>query len=284
MIYINKVISPVYGHQTYDDFVGRYQAMKNVELHDLGESEDPSKNLYGIQFGDTENKPCIFLVGSIHGTEWESAYWTLFFIEMITDPSKAPPTERKYFNYLRNKYSFYAIPITNPWGFENMERHNYNGVDANRDFNDLTQKETVIITDKFKELKPVLAIDNHSASIDYHSFGTNNSPCERLFFEFRKSLRLSLADNTVDFYPAGGFETSRPGTGREWFSNQESSRGLNTLSVLLEGFYSLRQHEFLEEKGTFGLTSLLLTCLYMDMYMTRGVQNPSNSDIDSLIN
>lgn len=283
MIKIEKLISPKYSHENYNTFTERYSDLEEVQINDLGKSEDPEKNIYGIRHGDLENKPCIFLVGSIHGSEWESAYWTLFFMEMIANPQKAPHTLREYFRYLKDKYSFYAVPVANPWGFENMSRTNYNGVDANRDYDDKSQKEIQIITEKFSEIKPVLFFDNHLANINYHSFGTANSTCERVFYEFKKSIRLILRDNTIDFYPLGGFESSAPGTGREWASKQDNIRGTKTISVLLEGFRSLEQESYLQEKATFGINALLIFCLYVDIYLTFGIQNPLNSDIDRFV-
>ena len=101
---------------SYDDFVAENLPVEGCAFHDLGESEWPGKNIYGISYGDLEEKPVVFIQGGLHGNEWSPPYYLVEFMKIIANP---PNNEMKpVIERLKKKFSFFLIPIANPWGFD----------------------------------------------------------------------------------------------------------------------------------------------------------------------
>src|SRR5690606_15400162 len=62
--------------------------------------------------------------------------------------------------FLRN-YTFYVFPILNPDGAKLYTRENANGVDLNRDAQNLSEKESQCLRRVFEELNPSLCLNLH---------------------------------------------------------------------------------------------------------------------------
>ena len=60
-----------------------------------------------------------------------------------------------------NGYTFYLFPILNPDGAQLYTRENANGVDLNRDAQDLSQKESQCLRNIFEAIKPNLCLNLH---------------------------------------------------------------------------------------------------------------------------
>src|SRR5690625_3314280 len=121
-------------------------------LENLGVSEDERYDIYGMRLNSNqEGKPYFFFRSSVHGNEWESAYWARYFAEFIGDPSLAPAELEDYFIKLKFNYNWYWIPIHNPYGYEHNTRENSNGVNLNDDLGDLSQIENVYMVDLLHE-------------------------------------------------------------------------------------------------------------------------------------
>ncbi len=66
-----------------------------------------------------------------------------------------------------NTYSFYIIPMLNPDGAERYTRENANGVDLNRDAQDLSQVESQCLRAVFDKVKPTLCLNLHDQRTIY---------------------------------------------------------------------------------------------------------------------
>ncbi|PHR12027.1 MAG: peptidase M14 [Aequorivita sp.] len=60
-----------------------------------------------------------------------------------------------------NTYSFFILPMLNPDGAKLYTRENANGVDLNRDAQELSQKESQILRNVFEKIKPSLCLNLH---------------------------------------------------------------------------------------------------------------------------
>lgn len=113
--------------------------------------------------------------------------------------------------YIRNileECTIYIIPILNPDGAKLYTRLNYNEVDLNRDAKNKTQKESIILSDLIRDIKPDFAFNLHGQRTIFSAGRTNNtatvsflSPAgnnERTITDSRKiSMEIIAKMNTV---------------------------------------------------------------------------------------
>lgn len=78
----------------------------------------------------TNNAPVFLIVPSLHGFEKSAAYGTYYFARDLVYNF----TKNAVLNSLRTKCILYVVPVGNPWGFDNKQRKNANGVDLNRNW------------------------------------------------------------------------------------------------------------------------------------------------------
>lgn len=69
-------------------------------------------------------------------------------------------------NFL-DTYTLYMVPILNPDGAELYTRENANGIDLNRDFQNLSQLESRYLRSLFDQLKPSLCLNMHDQRTIY---------------------------------------------------------------------------------------------------------------------
>lgn len=288
MIIIPKQQVPTYEYEPYATFITRYNSL-DVSIDNLGASSDATKNVYGFAIGDLNSKPIVYVQASIHGAEWESAFWTLRFAEMLINPLiTANSKVGKYLQLLKKRYSFYFIPVVNPWGFDNKIRENINEVDCNRDFDTFEENETIIVRNKMQELKPVFFIDNHCMTNSYNGIGAGNNTYARMWRNLIKSLNLILSGSTsttedrsgdyVRNYPIDWLTPSLE-TGRGWSATQLSNYGGNTIPLLIEAGWSAEHTSYLQEKAEYGLNTSIVALLYLDILRRKHIQNPTERDI-----
>ena len=73
----------------------------------------------------TGEKPIVLVIVGEHGNEPNSAILGYYLYKEILDGELT-----KYLKFV----DFWVIPLMNPWGYENSDRNNSNGVNLNRDF------------------------------------------------------------------------------------------------------------------------------------------------------
>jgi hypothetical protein len=100
------------------------------------------------------------------------------------------------------------IPVVNPDGFVRSTRTNANGADLNRDWEDLTQPETIAVSGLISSFRPQVIVDEHEWSVDQPKM-TN---CVEVASSGPKStIKLSylLAHTAAENMPRGGLAFQR---------------------------------------------------------------------------
>lgn len=107
----------------------------------IGEGEDAGGNpyiLYDYAFipptaSNTNvvgKRPVVMIDACLHGFEKTAFYgWYFFFKDVIENWEENPSLAA-----IRSGVEIHFIPVANPWGFDQDERNNYNGVNLNRNF------------------------------------------------------------------------------------------------------------------------------------------------------
>lgn len=262
-----------YEKETYNEFISDYDKY-NTPVVDFGVSSDPDFNIYGFKIGDFNlNKPVIFIVGAMHGSEWQSAYWTRRFFEYLDNPNNAA-VNRKYLNQLLGTFNFIVIPIMSPYGFEHLTRPNANGVDPERNFpvyweewdpagdpnrqkgdEPFDQPETILFRDIVLEHGPFMVLDGHSrggfTGIASH-VQEGAVQYDALFNEMLSST--GLTSNNMRVHP---MRVQQPFS-ITWLQTINSNHGKRIIGLIPE----IGNQETEEDQGQFGTNMLLMYCIY----------------------
>ena len=234
-----------------------------ITKSDLGLCSDGTQHVYAYTFAPKQignavfidNIPTIFMLCGQHGFEKASVFSLYYlFKHMVEDLDSNP-----ILNYLRNHCKFICVPVANPWGFDNNQYKNYNGVNLNRNWDanweyldDTTSKdyaglapfdqpETLAISELFTANKNSIIF-----AVDYHTNGktlkTNyatmnavliDSGMDSLTNVFKNAIRYHVRDitshfktqfslNITDDVFCGYIDTeeNHPGMARTWFTAQ----------------------------------------------------------------
>lgn len=144
---------------------GRYITMKSIyplldmykkyfEISVPGTSET-GQDIPLIKIGN--GKKIVLGWSQMHGNETTTTKAIFDFLRFIYQNNDFKSQVEKFFN----TYSFYILPILNPDGAKLYTRENVNGVDLNRDAQDLSQKESQCLRKVFDNLKPSLCLNLH---------------------------------------------------------------------------------------------------------------------------
>jgi hypothetical protein len=123
----------------------------NNELKIIGKSV-LDKPIYLYQIGHGKTK--ILLWSQMHGNESTTTKGLFDFINLL----KSNSVEAQ--NFLKT-FTFYCIPMLNPDGAKLYTRVNANGVDLNRDSQDLTQPESNVLRALFESIHPDFCFNLH---------------------------------------------------------------------------------------------------------------------------
>ncbi|MFB4471785.1 phage tail protein [Oceanobacillus caeni] len=158
-------------YQNYQTVVERIE--KFDRFYKIGKDQSGTYDMYLIELGNA-SKPCIFITGSMHGTEWHGTQYSLKFFEDLRD-NTFPDIDFR--NFVLNNFCIAYIPMLNPYGmdrvtdeyvqFNNNARYNVNGVELNYDFYDLTQQESKNVAEQIRKYKPFAYLDMHMFQPDY---------------------------------------------------------------------------------------------------------------------
>ncbi|WP_040985542.1 hypothetical protein [Oceanobacillus jeddahense] len=280
MILFNEIKGWYCENQGYQHYLDNHLQIDGWEIEDLGESSTSSMHVYGLHRDLDTKKPIIYLQSGIHGNEFPPVFFSRRFAEWISRPEKAPGDTKHLFEYLKNKYAFYWIPIANPYGYEHQTRDN-EFMNINVDFQDETQKETLIIKKLNERIKPVISIDCHNWERD------NSTPCHKMaiyqdgyrnkFFHREisnnalKSLSLISNENVME-YP---FNDHGGRHFHVWSGAQKGINGQYVVSWLIETS-RMRTPEVQTREG---INAMLVFCLQSDVWLFKSIQNPTLIDI-----
>jgi hypothetical protein len=126
----------------------------NFEISSIGESE-MGKRIFQVKIGNGTKK--ILAWSHMHGNESTT---TKAIFDIFKFFSKKDLFKADINTFLKN-YTLYVIPMLNPDGAALYTRENANGVDLNRDAQDLSQSESRVLHKIFRLLKPDLCLNLH---------------------------------------------------------------------------------------------------------------------------
>jgi hypothetical protein len=110
------------------------------------------KPIYKLEFGTGKTK--ILMWSQMHGNESTTTKGLFDFINFLhsnTNESKR----------ILSKFTFCILPMLNPDGAELYTRENTNGIDLNRDAQNLSQPESIILRNIFNEFQPHYCYNLH---------------------------------------------------------------------------------------------------------------------------
>lgn len=122
-------------HSRWDDLISENSNYITKEVMGMDASNTHEVwrlTLTPQRYDERRNRPLpkILIFSTLHGMEETSAFDTYMFFRDLCENWKTDPLLR----WLRWNCQFVVMPLVNPWGFQNNERKNYNGVDLNRNF------------------------------------------------------------------------------------------------------------------------------------------------------
>ncbi|WP_347925797.1 M14 family zinc carboxypeptidase [Pontimicrobium sp. SW4] len=134
---------------------------KSFEVSVIGQSVNDLP-IYGIKLGSGDKR--VLMWSQMHGNESTTtkACFDLLQYLMINKG-------------ILKCCTLYVIPILNPDGAKAYTRLNANGVDLNRDAQDLTQPESVVLKSIFERFKPNFCFNLHGQRTIFSAGSTNNS-------------------------------------------------------------------------------------------------------------
>ena len=147
-------------HQQYKEetLFGRYITLEHIEPllskfpnQVIGKSV-LGKPIYKLEFGTGKTK--IFMWSQMHGNESTTTKALFDFINFLHSNT----TES---NAILNNFTFCLLPMLNPDGAELYTRENANKVDLNRDAQNLSQPESVLLREVFNDFKPDFCYNLH---------------------------------------------------------------------------------------------------------------------------
>lgn len=160
-------------HKEYkeESVSGRYIALEQIEpllakykTVVIGNSVF-GKPIYKLQFGAGKIK--ILMWSQMHGNEGTTTKAVFDFINFLH--SKSDLSKK-----LLNDFTFCILPMLNPDGAELYQRENANGIDLNRDAQNLSQPESIVLRKIFDEFQPTYCYNLHDQRTIYGVEQTTN--------------------------------------------------------------------------------------------------------------
>ena len=124
------------------------------DISSIGVSE-LGKDIPLIKIGGGNKK--VLAWSQMHGNETTTTKSIFDFLKFLTQKDLF---QDEISDFLYN-YTLHIIPILNPDGAASYIRENSNLIDLNRDAQDLSQKESKLLTEVFKIIKPDLCLNLH---------------------------------------------------------------------------------------------------------------------------
>lgn len=181
---------------------------ENIEI--LGLASDGVSKIYGLELGN-HGKPCIYLQFGVHGDEWESVHHGLEVMRYLSRKKEPPAEWKKNIEKIVSRYCIYIIPCLNPWGYQNSNQNNINGVNINRNYptdsweknensgdNPGDQIETQYAVEKMNFYNPFLMIDGHTHGSGYiHNliYYQGGLELKTFYDDLRNSLNFNFGGN-----------------------------------------------------------------------------------------
>lgn len=240
MINIPYNFNGAVNYQPYSEIVNRIQTFPNHQ--NIGKDSSGFYDMYMVTMGNPD-KPVMMITASVHGVEWQTTQYVLGAMEQLRDNTYPDSNLRKQ---LLDNFQLVFMPVLNPWGLDNVpdiyaqfditHYRNSNNVDINRDFDDLTQQETINVANQMDNFKPFAHIDCHMFQPEYGLangrdliVGIENSS----LYHLRNDLVNTMRDFTGRQVESWSV-TSSQGKVRDYTTNLNNPDTPYTFSVLAE--------------------------------------------------
>lgn len=205
----NLLSDALYGEVKFHPVKGRYltnshleefinQFQDNLEFEKIGVSVQ-QRPVYKCEVGNGKKK--ILAWSQMHGNEATTTKAVLDLLSLLVNKSRLPLVDR-----ILQEVTMHIIPILNPDGAEAYTRVNANEVDLNRDLQDLSEPESVLLKNQFEMVKPDLCLNLHDQRSIF-SAGANPIPAtlsfltpsmdERRSIDEQRKLSMSLIAGMV---------------------------------------------------------------------------------------
>ncbi len=174
---------------------GRYIHAKNIEpllenlpptfkINTVGKSVN-GENIHSVTIGNGEKK--VLMWSQMHGNE-STTTKALFDIFNILSYSNT------FSGTILDNCTLEVIPILNPDGALTYKRFNANGIDLNRDAQDLSQPESVVLRKCFDAFQPDFCFNLHGQRTIF-SAGVTDNPATISFLAPAQDTTSSLTHN-----------------------------------------------------------------------------------------
>ncbi|GAA0720271.1 M14 family metallopeptidase [Aquimarina litoralis] len=138
---------------------------QKAEIEQLGSSEN-DEPIYLIKKGIGSKK--LLFWSQMHGNESTTTKAIFDFLKMLSDDSN------KLSQDILKHCTLYIIPILSPDGARLYTRLNYNKVDLNRDAQNRTQKESIVLRELIDSIQPDYAFNLHGQRTIFSAGETKN--------------------------------------------------------------------------------------------------------------
>lgn len=261
-----------FGQNTlYSEIVTAFGTIPGLEKSELGLSSDnqmivgytytPKRTAYYSSLN--KKLPKIIIISAQHGFEKSSVYGLFYFLKDLTERYE----QNELLTYIHDNVQLIIVPVVNPWGFDNNEYVNANGVNLNRNYlcdawkpsepgtsqyggpEPFSEPESQIIRDLvLANTDSYLFFDYHTngggainenRKINWHSYRTSNSKyynkmkyasarhITRITSMFAKDYNVVFGDNEVAGYIDDGNSTA---------SSEKWAYDNNIIGITFEGF------------------------------------------------
>jgi hypothetical protein len=146
-----------------EPLIKKFKSIGEVQI--LGHSV-ARKPIYLCKAGTGKTK--ILMWSQMHGNESTTTKALFDFFNVLENDS---PIAESFLDH----FTFYMLPMLNPDGSSLYTRENGNKMDLNRDFCDLSQPESKVLFDFFKDIKPDYCFNLHDQRTIY-GVGYNDKP------------------------------------------------------------------------------------------------------------
>lgn len=164
-------ISSWYASHFEPQLRGRYVSLESIfplldvyrnfyEISILGESEK-HRDIPLIKLGFGKKK--VLAWSQMHGNETTTTKAIFDFLKFLSQKVHFQDEIRVFLD----RYTLYIIPMLNPDGAERYTRENANSIDLNRDAQNLSQKESVVLRTVFDLVQPDLCLNLHDQRTIY---------------------------------------------------------------------------------------------------------------------
>lgn len=239
--------NPYPDYNDYIKYVDSKLLTLGFEKEIIGKSQDGEFNIYG--YSKNLDKPIFWLDADIHGSEWQSSYYTLDWVHQVWGDTFI---DKKVTKYIRDNLGIYFSPSINPWGYHNVEYQQVNGVNLARNFDSYwesykgnaqfeghnykgtspeSESEAKAVATKIRELKPYIAINCHTTTGPASGVDMSRrfSWYSILFQDVQNSLKITYPEiGTLDW------NAQFSPTAQGWYGQQISREGTPTFANIIE--------------------------------------------------